>query len=271
MVPTVGDPDLSPDTPTLADLIRAGDADAIAGFGNARLPRVQGYVAQVCPPELAEDAVSAAFMDFFARLAATPEADDELDRLLLAATRSAAAGRFTVASPPGRTLAVSVECQAMPELLAVHANRERPTDEALIGEHLAGCSICAHTLVRMQDAERAFAQPFGDLPAMALQETVVDTAAAPPPRPAPSRPASAQGPAPSPESGPAASSPETDDTEPKLERESGAAPHAPRPPRVSPAPASGSPTAPYTPPATSRRRSGGLVGAVRRFGRTIRT
>jgi hypothetical protein len=269
----VGDPDLSPDTPPLAGLIRAGDPGAIAGFRDARLPRVQAYVAQVCPPELAEDAVSAAFMDFFARLATTPEADAELDRLLLAATRSAAAGRFTVASPPGHTLAVSIECQAMPELLAVHANRERPTDEALIGEHLAGCSICAHTLVRMQDAERAFAQPFGELPAMALQETVVDTAAVPPPRPAPPtpprpapptpprpssptppraaspRPASPLRPAPSPESGLAASSAEKHDTQPKLEPDS----------------------RPYPPPAANRRRSGGLVGAIRRFSRTIRT
>jgi hypothetical protein len=250
----VGDSDLSPEGETratsVADLIRAGDADEIARYRDARLPRVVAYVTQVCPPDLAEDAVSAAFVDFLARVAAVPGADASLDELLLAATRSAAAGRFTVASPPGRTLAMSAECQAMPELLAVHANRERPTDEGLIGAHLASCSICTHTLVRMQDAERAFAQPSGELPAIELRETVVDTTTGQPPRPIP---------------------------EPKLEPESrpvSPTSKAPSPPQAlsaSPAQPSGSRDVTYPPPAVGRRRSGGLVGAITRFSRTKRS
>jgi hypothetical protein len=249
MVPAVGDSDLSPDGETRAtppaDLLRAGDADAIARYRDARAPRVGAYVAQVCPPDLAQDAVSAAFVDFLARVAGAPGAEDSLDELLLAATRSAAAGRFTVASPPGRTLAVSAECHAMPELLAAHANRERPTDEGLIGAHLASCSICTHTLVRMQDAERAFAQPSGELPAIELRETVVDTTTMPPAR----------------------------HSEPKLEPESRGVSPAPNPPSAPPAPPassaqrSGSRDVIYPPPAMGRRRSGGLVGAIRRFSR----
>jgi hypothetical protein len=270
VVPAVGDPDLIPDgeisATRVADPIRAGDGDAIAGFRATRLPRVQAYVTQVCPPDLADEAVSAAFVDFFARIAAAPIADAELDGLLLSATRSAAAGRFTVASPPGRTLAVSAECHAMPELLAAHANRERPSDEGLIAGHLGSCSICAHTLVRMQDAERAFAKPSGELAALVVQETVVDTTRTPPRRPTPPPPPSPP-PTPPPPAHPSAEGRGSRESKPKLEPESS----LPEAPSESPARRSGSPGVAAHAPAAGRRRSGGLVGAVRRFGRNIRS
>jgi hypothetical protein len=263
----MGDPDLSTDGETratpLADPIRAGDGAAIAGFRDARLPRVEAYVAQVCPPELADEAVAAAFVDFLARVADAPVTDAKLDGLLLAATRSAAAGRFTVASAPGRSLAIAAECNAMPELLAVHANGERAGDEALIAAHLAGCSICTHTLARMQDAERAFAKPSGELPALELRETEVDTAKPPPPRPtAAAVPASA----PSPTSARRKSA----DTEPKVEPQTPPGAQRPAAQRVSPSLRSPAPAVADPPPVTRRRRSGGLVGAIRRLSRPPR-
>jgi hypothetical protein len=271
----VGDPDLSPDDDThatqLADSIRAGDHAAIAGFRGARSPRVEAYVAQVCAPELADQAVSAAFVDFLARIAAAPGNDAELDRLLLAATRSAAAGRFTVASPPGRTLAIGTECQAMPELLAAHAADERPADEGLISGHLAGCSVCAHTLARMQDAERAFAAPSGALPALELRETSVDTTTTPPSRPRPTpppHPRPTSPPRPTPSAQPA--SPERGGPEPLVEPE-GSRPIA-APPPAHGLPSTASPAPGHHPPAApARGRSGGLVGAIKKFSRTIRT
>lgn len=201
---------------------------ARGSFRESRLPRVRAYVAEVCAPEQADEATSAAFVDFLARTVEGSAGDGEPDRVLLCATRSAAAGRFAVAVPLGRPeLTLTAECRAMPELLALHANRERSADEALIAAHLASCAICAHTLERMRRAERAFAKGSGELPELEVADTTVDTAGLRQP-------------------------------EPRPERETPPGARTSRPP--------GTPGG----PATYRRRSGGLVGALRRFGRTTR-
>jgi hypothetical protein len=223
MVPALGDTDLS--------------ATDIA-FRESRAPRVQAYVERVCLPDVADEATSAAFVDFLARAAAEPHTDGELDVLLLHGTRSAAASRFAVAVPMGHPeLALSAECRAMPELLATHANGESPGDEQLIADHLVDCAICAHTLTRMQAAEQAFAAAASKLPALEIEETTVDLGKARP-RPAPpSRPANPQ-PSPQPEN----------QSNPRIQPATPAARQEP-------------------PPGPRRRRSGGLVGAIRRFGR----
>jgi hypothetical protein len=239
MVPAVGDTDLS--------------ATDVA-FRESRAPRVQAYMERVCLPEVTDEATSAAFVDFLARAGAEPDADGGLDALLLQGTRSAAASRFAVAVPMGHPeLALSAECRAMPELLATHANGESPGDEQLIADHLVDCAICAHTLTRMQAAEQAFAAAASELPALEVKETRVNLGKA---RPRPARPSAS--------ASASASAP------------TGARPPSRGNPQPSPQPESRSnpgiePVTPATrqepPPASSRRRSGGLVGAIRRFGR----
>ncbi len=59
MVPAVGDPDLSASR-SLADVIRLGDPDAIAGFRDAHVGKVRAFCAAVCLPELARQQRSCA-------------------------------------------------------------------------------------------------------------------------------------------------------------------------------------------------------------------
>jgi hypothetical protein len=278
MVSALGDSDLTTEgsrsDTDLAELLRAGDAAATAEFRAGRVPRVEAYVAGVCAPERIAEATSAAFLDFFARARAIEVTGGGLDELLLGATRSAAAGRFAVAPPAERPGdAAQVECYAMPELLAAHANGERAGDEALLGSHLTSCATCTWTLTRVQEAERAFARAWGELPPIEFTGTVVDTTKA---RPAPVPPASASPVPVLPAQAPSAPAP--------------SAPPPPAPPRPvgepqpqpEPEPASFTgawlPAAPSAEsgtipprPVVSRRRSGGMVGALRRIGRTIRS
>jgi hypothetical protein len=263
-------------------LSSGGEQAGLAALREAQLPRVRAYVAAVCSPNRAEEAISAAFVDFRARAGGEPRMDSEphgdgeahgdgdpapdrdAERELLRATRSAAAGRFLVVVPQGRPeLSLAPECRAMPELLALHANGERPGDEALIAGHLAGCAVCAHTLARVQEAERAFAHGTGVLPALEIEATTVDTTRFParpaPPRPADPTPAANPPPAPGPSPAAAASSrPGSQKSNPTPEPES--TPQD-RPLRSQ---------MPLEPGGAYRRRTGGLVGVIRKFGRAPR-
>jgi hypothetical protein len=229
-----------------------GDTDLSAtdiAFRESRAPRVQAYVERVCLPDVTDETTSAAFVDFLARAGAEPRADGGLDVLLLQGTRSAAASRFAVAVPMGHPeLALSAECRAMPELLATHANGESPGDEQLIADHLVDCAICAHTLTRMQAAEQAFAAAASELPALEVEETRVDLGKA---RPRPARPSASAptGGHPRPQADPQPSPQPENRSNPGIEAAMPAAQQElPR-------------------PGSRRRRSGGLVGAIRRFGR----
>jgi hypothetical protein len=219
-------------------------------FRDAQLPRVRAYVAVVCAPERSEDAESAVLVDFLARAGGEPAPAELLERELLRATRSGAAGRFNVLVPAGRPeLHLTAECRAMPELLALHANGERPEDESLIARHLAGCPVCAHTLDRMREAERAFARGAGELPELEIEETSVETrnvVAAPPPR--------------------AVSNPIPEPKASLVPTQLAESPIAPGAPAAPPAPAEPH-RAPTGAPAAHRRRSGGLVGAIRKLAR----
>jgi hypothetical protein len=161
----VGDPDLSVGAqrahPSLAALIGAGDLDAFAGFRDAHAAKVRSYCGEVCARERVEEALAAAFIDFLARLRIAGDHDSSLEKLLLAATRSAAAGRFEV----WRSLAaveqtgseIHPDCAAMPELLAASANGELRGDRTTITRHLSSCPTCAITADRTQQAARRFA------------------------------------------------------------------------------------------------------------------
>jgi hypothetical protein len=155
---------------SLLELIRAGDADAIAGFRDAHLGKVRSYCERACTAERLDDACDASFRDFLGRIKASEATVGELESVLLAATRSAAAGRFKVVRAPGdahRPAKRSDEpiCAAMPELLAAAANKELRGDGATVSEHVERCPTCAGTDQRMREAERAFAEDPGWLAA----------------------------------------------------------------------------------------------------------
>jgi hypothetical protein len=162
VVPAVGDPDLSI-ARSLAETIRLGDPDAIAGFRDAHLGSIRSYCAAVCVPELVEDACEASFLEFLGRVSAGSPGDAELMEVLLRSTRSAAAGRFDVIRPqpaPGQSLAFHADttiCAAMPELLAAAANGEIRGDPSELRREQASCATCSGTAARIEQAERAFA------------------------------------------------------------------------------------------------------------------
>jgi hypothetical protein len=150
-------------------------------------------------------------------------------------------------------LALSAECRAMPELLATHANDESPGDEQLIADHLVDCAICAHTLTRMQAAEQAFAAAASELPALELEETRVDLGKA---RPRPARPRPAR---------PSSSAPTGAHPRPRANPQPSPQPENRSDPGIEPATPAAQQELPL--PGSRRRRSGGLAGAIRRFGR----
>jgi hypothetical protein len=145
----VGHPDLSP-PPSLVETIRAGDADAIAGFRDAHIDRVRRYCAAVCAGDRIDEACDAAFREFVARVRESDEAD--LEQVLLRATRSSAAGRLELDDVS------EAICAAMPELLAAEANGELRADPEALRRHREGCAACAAVAARLERAEQAFSR-----------------------------------------------------------------------------------------------------------------
>ncbi len=136
---------MSGDSPTLADVIRAGDSDAFAGFHDSRAGMVRAYAEAVCGPSRAAEAADAAFVDFLARLRLAADTAPELDDLLRQAARAAAAARMPIQRGP--------TCAAMPELLAAQMNHELPGDPAPIERHLSECRRCRTTAATLTRAE----------------------------------------------------------------------------------------------------------------------
>jgi len=152
VVSAVGDPDLS-DGRSLAETIRSGDPDAIAGFRDAHIEKVRTYCAKTCAPDRVDEACEAALREFVARVRERDARSVDLDRELLRATRSAAAGRFEVSAETSEPL-----CAAMPELLAAEANGELRADASSLRSHERECATCADTVERVRRAEDAFAR-----------------------------------------------------------------------------------------------------------------
>jgi hypothetical protein len=156
VVSAVGNPDL---TPSLPDLIREGDPDALAGFRDAHEGAVRSYVAVACDLEDVDEACDLAFLDFIGRVRADPRAED-LERTLIAATRCAAAARFRFApaDKPARSrrLRGSPSCAAVPELLAASANGELEGRDQALRLHVSRCPRCTAVEQQMAAAEAAF-------------------------------------------------------------------------------------------------------------------
>jgi hypothetical protein len=131
---------------SLADLLMARDRDAMTGFFDARAGYVRAYCAGILPAPAVEDATFAAFVEFLARVKGAGT-DDNLDLLLVKATRSAAAGRMAIdSSEPA--------CRAMPEVLASRANGEHRRNERAFEAHLEACALCRETGRRLLGAEQ---------------------------------------------------------------------------------------------------------------------
>ena len=149
--------------PSLAELLRARDLDALTGFYDARGPYVEAYCRAICRPEEVEDATLAAFTEFLARSSGAG-VDDDLDLLLVKATRGAAATRMALdTSAP--------ECRSMPEVLAARANGEHLRDERPFASHLDECETCRDTAARLLDAEQALKGEPKSEPSASVRET----------------------------------------------------------------------------------------------------
>jgi hypothetical protein len=158
VVPAVGDPDLS-DGRSLAETIRAGNPDAIAGFRDAHIAKVRSYCAQVCPSDRIDETCEAALREFVTRVRESDARRVNLGRELLRATRSAAAGRFELSTQTDAAV-----CVAMPELIAAEANGELRAEASSLHRHERACPTCAETAERMRRAEEAFAHATGWIP-----------------------------------------------------------------------------------------------------------
>jgi hypothetical protein len=215
------------DTFSLAERIRAGDAKAISTFRELHVRQMKSYCDVACSPPLVDEAIGAAFVDFLGRVTEGRQSDEELEGTLLEATRAAAAARITVE-------ATQAECTAVPELLAAQANAELPGDDRILLEHLRDCRVCQATHARMEEAEQAFWPEPEPEPVVEPEPPVVE--------------------------------PEPPVVEPEPVVEVPPEPPLPEPePEPQPEPAPQPPSAPAPPaPIVVRRRSGGLVGAIRK-------
>ena len=153
---------------SLAELLRARDVDALAGFYDARAGYVEAYCRELCRPEKIEEATLSAFLEFVAR-ASGKAADDELDLLLVKSARGAAAARMSVDS-------AATECRAMPEVLAARANGEDVRGERAFAAHLDGCEICRQTTTRLIDAEQALKSDPHSEPSESVRKRLLELA-----------------------------------------------------------------------------------------------
>ncbi len=162
--------------PSLAELIRAGDLDAIAGFQVTHVEQVRSYCEIVCAADRVQEACDHVFLEFVGRVRegdATPGAaaalgrDAQLDELLLQATRSVSAARLqrrpasTGSRRAPRFEVQDASCAVMPELVAAAANGELRGDGEAVRAHVASCPACKAMAARLQRAERAFLRSAG--------------------------------------------------------------------------------------------------------------
>ena len=148
--------------------VRAGaehHAVSLNDVEKARRASVLAYCARLCNPAAIADAADAAFADFRAALE-TGGRDEvvDLDRVLLEATRDAAAARVEPpsASPRIASRRSSNTCRLMPMLLAARASgRLGASDRAAVERHLTRCPRCRELDSRRDEAEEAYAALLG--------------------------------------------------------------------------------------------------------------
>jgi hypothetical protein len=143
--------------------IRAGDPAALAALCERRGGAVLAYCREVCEPAAASAAAAEALARFRAAVWAAADASDlGPERLLLSATRHAAAARARTtveASTPRRMLGrgQSVTCVRMPGLIVARAeNLLGSADLDRLSRHLERCQACRATEAAFRRAERAY-------------------------------------------------------------------------------------------------------------------
>ena len=157
-----------PDGEATSPIADGGSAPAVAAVVSlsdverSRRESVLAYCARLCDPDRIAEAVDAAFTELHEVLeSADGHAALDLDRILLDATRSAAADRSDASAAlpgfAGLSLRRSSACELMPRLLAARASELLgPSDLDRVDRHLARCAACRELERRRAEAERAY-------------------------------------------------------------------------------------------------------------------
>src|SRR5829696_8596259 len=135
-------------------------AVSISDVERERRASVLAYCARLCDPARIAEAADAAFADLGEQLEAlSSDRVADLDRMLLEATRDAAAARVDVSSGAARLASrrSTRTCELMPTLLAARASgRLSASDRAGVERHIARCADCRELERRRDEAEQAY-------------------------------------------------------------------------------------------------------------------
>jgi hypothetical protein len=143
--------------------VRAGESGALAALCERRGAAVLAYCREVCDPAYAALAAAEALARFRAAVWTAGDAGDlDPERLLLSATRHAAADRAQV-SPEASTTrrflgrGQTMTCARMPGLIVARAeNLLGSADLDRLSRHVERCSTCRATEAAFRRAERAY-------------------------------------------------------------------------------------------------------------------
>ena len=145
------------------DGVRTGDPVALAALCERRGAAVLAYCREVCAPDDAPLAAAEALARFRAAVWACGDAADlDPERLLLSATRHAAASRALRPAEAGTTRRIlgrahTDTCARMPELIVARAeNLLGSADLDRLSRHLDRCSTCRATEAAFRRAERNY-------------------------------------------------------------------------------------------------------------------
>ena len=144
--------------------VRSGESGALAALCERRGGAVLAYCREVCDPGDAPLAAAEALARFRAAVWAAGDASDlDPERLLLSATRHAAAARAQVAAVESSTTrrmlgrGQTMTCARMPGLIVARAENLLGTaDLDRLSRHLERCTTCRATEAAFRRAERAY-------------------------------------------------------------------------------------------------------------------
>jgi hypothetical protein len=183
--------------------IRDGDSVALRALTDRRGAAVLAYCERLCSGDEALAATAEAFGLFRAAVMASARPNGiNPDRLLLAATRRAAARRaWPSAGLRDQALTSPASpCEHAPHLLAARAEgRLLPALEQRLARHLRACPACRQTEQRLAAAESAYLSAEPTAPTAAAAQAIhrsLINAAPPSPATAPAPPQPETGPAP---------------------------------------------------------------------------
>jgi hypothetical protein len=143
--------------------VRAGEPGALAALCERRGAAVLAYCREVCDPPGAALAAAEAFARFRGAVWAAGDASDlDPERLLLSATRHAAAARAQISSDTGTARRFlgrgqTMTCARMPALIVARAeNLLGSADLDRLSRHVERCATCRATEAAFRRAERAY-------------------------------------------------------------------------------------------------------------------